>query len=109
MDIVRATGTAWARGGGLKERGASLGASGSVSRRSGESRRIRLALYTEGASCLSPSSSYELAALWTSLRLPGVSSVSKESFVALANHDKGVVTRDLREENMEREREGGGL
>jgi hypothetical protein len=44
-----------------------------------------------------------------SLRLPGVSSDSKESSAALANHDKGVVTRDLREENMEMEREGGGL
>jgi hypothetical protein len=85
-----------------------VGAAGKVSTRSGESRRIRLTLYAEGASCLSPSSSYKLAALWTSLRLPGVSSVSKESFVALANHDKGVVTRDLREENMEIER-GGSL
>ena len=86
-----------------------VGAVGSVSTRSGELRRIRLTLYAEGASCLPPSSSYESAAPWTSLRLPGVSSVSKESFVALANHDKGVVTRDLREENMEIEREGGGL
>jgi hypothetical protein len=41
--------------------------------------------------------------------LPGVSSVSKESSAALTNHDKGVVTRDLRDENMEIEREGGGL
>jgi hypothetical protein len=41
--------------------------------------------------------------------LPGVSSDSKESVVALANHEKGEVTRDLRDENIEREREGGGL
>lgn len=77
-----------------------------MSRRSGELRRIRLTLCTEGASCLSPSSSYKLADLWISLRLPGVSSVSKESSAALTNHDKGVVTRDLRDENMEIERGG---
>lgn len=86
-----------------------VGTVGSVSTSSGESKRIRLTLYAGGASFLSPSSSYELVALWMSLRLPGVSSVSKGSFVALANHDKGVVTRDLREENMEIEREGGSL
>jgi hypothetical protein len=43
-----------------------------------------------------------------SLRLLVVSSVSNESS-ALTNHDKGVVTRDLRDENMEIERDGGGL
>ena len=89
--------------------GVGAGGAGRGSTRSGELRRIRLTLYAEGESCLSPSSSYKLVGLWMSLRLPGVSSVSKESFVALTNHDKGVVTRDLRDENMEIEREGGGL
>jgi len=75
---------------------------------SGESRRIRLTLYAEGASFWSPSLSYGLE-LWTSLRLPGVSSDSNESFSGSANHDRGVVTRDFSDENIEIEREGGGL
>jgi hypothetical protein len=78
---------------------------------SDESRQMHLTLYAEGVSFGSPSLSYRLGLeeLWTSLRLLGVSSVSKESSKGLANHEKGVGTRDLRDENMEIEREGGGL
>ena len=102
---------AWERGcvgrsGGVGGSRYEVGGVGSASTPPGEPRRIRLTLYAEGATC--PSSNV-LAALWTSLRLPGVSSDSKESSVALANHDKGAVTSDLREENIEMEREGGGL
>ena len=39
------------------------------------------------------------------MHLPGVSSVSKESSEGLANHEKGVVARDLRDDNMEIEQE----
>ena len=75
--------------------------------RSGESRQRRLTLYAEGASFGPPSLSYGLGLeeLWTSLRLPGVSLVSKESSEGLANHEKGVVARDLRDDNMEIEQE----